>query len=68
MIMRNIIYRAYKKGDEKQLADLFNKSFQMNGASFIRTSKSWNWRYLQSPSFEPFYFFFKSSIFGHFIL
>ena len=51
--MRNIIYRAYKKGDEKQLADLFNKSFQMNGASFIRTSKSWNWRYLQSPSFEP---------------
>jgi GNAT superfamily N-acetyltransferase len=51
--MENIIYRTYKKGDERQLADLFNKSFQMNGASFIRTSKSWNWRYAQSPSFEP---------------
>ena len=51
--MKDIIYRTYKKGDDKQLADLFNKAFQMNGASFIRTSKSWNWRYVQSPSFEP---------------
>jgi GNAT superfamily N-acetyltransferase len=51
--MKNIIYRTYKKGDEKQLADLFNKAFQRNGASFIRTSKSWNWRYVQSPEFEP---------------
>ena len=50
--MKNIIYRTYNKGDETQLADLFNKSFQMNGASFIRTPKSWNWRYVQSPLFE----------------
>jgi GNAT superfamily N-acetyltransferase len=51
--MKNIIFRHYEKGDDAQLADLFNRSFQMNGASFLRTPKSWNWRYVQSPGFEP---------------
>ncbi|MFX1402791.1 MAG: GNAT family N-acetyltransferase, partial [Promethearchaeota archaeon] len=51
--MVNIIYRHYRKGDEEQLADLFNRSFQTNGFSFIRTKKNWKWRYFQSPEFEP---------------
>ncbi|MFX1497395.1 MAG: GNAT family N-acetyltransferase [Promethearchaeota archaeon] len=51
--MVNIIYRYYRKGDEEQLAELFNKAFQMNGFSFVRTKKNWKWRYLQSPDFEP---------------
>lgn len=49
----NIIYRHYKRGDEEQLAELFNHAFQMNGFSFVRTKKNWEWRYLQSPEFEP---------------
>lgn len=51
--MVNIIYRHYIEGDDEQLADLFMKSFQMNGAGFARTAKTWNWRYAQSPGFEP---------------
>jgi len=51
--MVNIIYRHYRAGDDEQLADLFIRSFQMNKASFPRTAKSWNWRYAQSPGFEP---------------
>ncbi len=51
--MVNIIYRHYKPGDESQLAELFVRAFQMNGASFIRTPKTWLWRYAQSPNFEP---------------
>ncbi len=48
-----IIYRHYRNGDDEQLADLFNRAFQMNGGSIVKTSKSWNWRYVQSPGFEP---------------
>ncbi|MFW9771402.1 MAG: GNAT family N-acetyltransferase [Candidatus Thorarchaeota archaeon] len=51
--MVSIIYRNYQQGDEEQLADLFNRAFQMNGFSFIRTKKNWEWRYIQSPDFEP---------------
>ncbi|MFW9898886.1 MAG: GNAT family N-acetyltransferase [Candidatus Thorarchaeota archaeon] len=51
--MVNIIYRHFQEGDDPQLADLFNRAFQMNGLSVIRTPKNWNWRYFQSPSFEP---------------
>jgi len=50
--MDNIIFRSYKKGDEKDLADLFNITFQ-TGGGFVRTPKSWYWRYVQSPGFEP---------------
>ena len=51
--MVNIIYRHYKPGDEEQLADLFNKAFPMELGGYVRTPKSWTWRYLQSPNFEP---------------
>lgn len=51
--MTNIIYRHYKEGDAHQLADLFNRAFQMNGGGFVRTPKTWSWRYLDSPGFEP---------------
>ena len=50
--MVNIIYRHYQKGDDKQLADLFNRAFQMNGFGFVRTPKNWKWRYFNSPGFE----------------
>lgn len=50
--MVNIIYRHYQKGDDEQLADLFNRAFQMNGFSFVRTPKNWRWRYFNSPDFE----------------
>ena len=46
--MVNIKYRHYKPGDDKQLADLFNTCF-----NFIRTPKTWNWRFVQSPNFDP---------------
>ncbi len=51
--MVDIIYRHYKKGDDGQLADLFNRAFQMNGVGIVRTSEEWNWRYIKSPHFEP---------------
>lgn len=51
--MVQIEYRHYKKGDDQQLAHLFNIAFQQNGAGFSRTEEIWNWRYVQSPSFEP---------------
>ena len=51
--MGSIIFRHYQDGDDKQLADLYNRSFQTNGAGLIRTPKNWNWRYVQSPDFEP---------------
>ena len=51
--MVNINYRHFKPGDEEQLADLFNRAFQMNGGGFVRTAKSWSWRYIDSPDFEP---------------
>ena len=51
--MVNIIYRHYRPGDEQQLADLFNKAFPMELGGYVRTPKSWAWRYLQSPDFEP---------------
>lgn len=50
--MVNIIYRHYQKGDDEQLADLFNRAFQMNGFGFVRTPKNWKWRYFNSPGFE----------------
>jgi len=46
--MVRIIYRHYMPGDDKQLADLFNTCFNL-----IRTPKSWNWRFVQSPNFDP---------------
>jgi len=51
--MINIIYRNYQIGDDEQLADLFNKAFQMNGANYLRTKENLNWRYVQNPGFEP---------------
>ncbi|MFW9866673.1 MAG: GNAT family N-acetyltransferase [Candidatus Thorarchaeota archaeon] len=51
--MTNFIYRHYRKGDEEDLADLFNRAFQQGGAGFVRTPKSWYWRYVQSPGFDP---------------
>ena len=51
--MENIIFRHYREGDEKQLADLFNVAFQQNGVGTVRTPKNWIWRYPQSPGFEP---------------
>jgi len=51
--MGSIVYRHYQDGDETQLADLYNRSFQANGPGLVRTPKNWNWRYVQSPNFEP---------------
>ncbi|MFX0178369.1 MAG: GNAT family N-acetyltransferase [Candidatus Hodarchaeota archaeon] len=51
--MVNIIYRNYEIGDDEQLADLFNKAFQMNDANYLRTKENLNWRYVQYPGFEP---------------
>jgi len=51
--MVKINYRCYQEDDDQQLADLYNLAFQMNGAGFVRTPKEWNWRYVQSPNFEP---------------
>jgi ribosomal protein S18 acetylase RimI-like enzyme len=50
--MVNIIYRHYKEGDETNLADLFNLTFQQAGG-MIRTPKNWYWRFVKSPGFEP---------------
>lgn len=49
--MVNIIFRHYREGDEKQLADLFNRTFKRSVV--IRTSTGWHWRYVRSPGFEP---------------
>ncbi|MFW9969675.1 MAG: GNAT family N-acetyltransferase [Candidatus Odinarchaeota archaeon] len=49
--MVDIIFRNYQKGDETQLADLFNKAFKRSVV--IRTPTSWHWRYARSPGFEP---------------
>ncbi len=49
--MTNIVFRHYKEGDEKQLAELFNLAFQKSVVT--RTSTSWQWRYIKSPGFEP---------------
>jgi len=49
----NIIFRYYQKGDARQLAKLYNIAFQMNGFGFIRTAKSWLWRFNNAPNFEP---------------
>ncbi len=51
--MENIVFRHYKEGDDKQLAELFNITFNQGGAGPVRTSKSWAWRYVESPGFEP---------------
>lgn len=51
--MGDIIYRHYKPGDEEGLADLFNLAFPMELGGYVRTPKSWLWRYAQSPNFEP---------------
>ena len=51
--MGSIVFRHYHDGDDNQLADLYNRSFQTNGAGLVRTPKNWNWRYVQSPNFEP---------------
>ena len=51
--MGSIVFRHYQDGDDNQLADLYNRSFQTNGAGLVRTPKNWNWRYVQSPNFEP---------------
>ncbi len=49
--MENIIFRHYREGDEKQLADLFNHAFKRSVV--IRTPTNWRWRYVKSPDFEP---------------
>ena len=51
--MGDIVYRHYKPGDEKELADLFNIVFPGELGGYVRTPKSWIWRYFQSPNFEP---------------
>ncbi len=48
-----INYRTFQAGDEDQLADLFNRAFQTNGGGFIRTPKSFHWRYVEEPDFLP---------------
>ncbi|MHA2390856.1 MAG: GNAT family N-acetyltransferase [Promethearchaeota archaeon] len=50
--MTDIVFRHYEKGDEKQLATLFNLAFGGGGGP-VRTTKNWVWRYVQSPGFEP---------------
>jgi ribosomal protein S18 acetylase RimI-like enzyme len=49
--MVDIIFRTYREGDEKQLADLFNRAFKRSVV--IRTPTNWRWRYVKSPKFEP---------------
>ncbi|MFX1310268.1 MAG: GNAT family N-acetyltransferase, partial [Promethearchaeota archaeon] len=49
--MVNIIFRHYREGDEKQLAELFNLTFKKSVV--VRTPTSWHWRYVKSPGFEP---------------
>ncbi|MFX1378298.1 MAG: GNAT family N-acetyltransferase [Promethearchaeota archaeon] len=49
--MVDIIFRHYREGDEKQLAELFNQAFKRSVV--IRTSTGWHWRYVKSPGFEP---------------
>lgn len=51
--MVDIHYRYFEEGDEEQLADLFNRAFQMNGGGVIRTPRIVQWRYVQSPNFKP---------------
>ena len=51
--MGTIIYRHYKSGDDQQLANLFNITFQQGGGGVVRTLKSWTWKYVQSPGFKP---------------
>ena len=51
--MTTIIFRNYRKGDEQGLAEIFNIAFHQGGGGFVRTPKSWLWRYVQSPGFEP---------------
>ncbi|UCC20621.1 MAG: GNAT family N-acetyltransferase [Promethearchaeota archaeon] len=49
--MGKIIFRHYRAGDEKQLANLFNLAFRRSVIK--RTPSSWLWRYVNSPGFEP---------------
>ncbi|MFX1504143.1 MAG: GNAT family N-acetyltransferase [Promethearchaeota archaeon] len=49
--MGKLIFRHYRKGDEQQLADLFNAAFQRTVV--VRTARNWHWRFVQSPGFEP---------------
>ncbi|MFW9829802.1 MAG: GNAT family N-acetyltransferase [Candidatus Thorarchaeota archaeon] len=49
--MAKIIFRHYKKGDEKQLSELFNLAFKRKVIE--RTPIGWQWRYIRSPGFEP---------------
>ncbi|MCK4780796.1 MAG: GNAT family N-acetyltransferase, partial [Candidatus Lokiarchaeota archaeon] len=49
--MVHIIFRHYREGDEKQLADLFNHAFKRSVV--IRSPTGWHWRYVKSPGFEP---------------
>ncbi len=42
--------RTYLSGDEAGLVDLFNKCFPQG---IIRTERSWMWRYLKNPYFDP---------------
>jgi len=51
--MVNIEFRHYQEGDDEQLADLFNRAFQTLGGGQVKTPKQTNWRYAQSPNFEP---------------
>jgi GNAT superfamily N-acetyltransferase len=44
-----IEYRTYEKGDGKDLADVFNISFQSLGGGLLRTPETVVWRYLKKP-------------------
>ncbi|MHA1821005.1 MAG: GNAT family N-acetyltransferase [Promethearchaeota archaeon] len=48
-----IIFRNFKEGDEEGLAVVFNRAFQQNGGSFLRTPNTFYWRYVRYPDYEP---------------
>ncbi len=50
--LNSLKYRHYQPGDERGLANLFNRAFQTNGAGNIRVTKSQRWRYPQNPHFD----------------
>ncbi|MHA1732498.1 MAG: GNAT family N-acetyltransferase [Promethearchaeota archaeon] len=49
----NLVYRNYQPGDERDLADVFNRAFQTNGAGNVRTTSWQAWRYPGRPGFDP---------------
>lgn len=46
----NLVYRTYQKGDEEQLAEVYNLAFK---PMFPRTANAWKWKYIEKPEFDP---------------